>query len=163
MFAVRLVQFIESHADELSEGLIQKLRNSERCAPLLQQVPADELQRRTHEIYRNLGDWLLGKTESEIEERYVGLGMRRARQGVPFIAFLWAITLTKEHLWELLQKEGLVEEPDLLGEMDLLHSLQGCFDRAIYFASLGFETAREQTAHSARAVGAPAKTHSAGR
>ena len=153
MFAVRLVQLIESHADKLSEGLMRKLGNSGRCGALLQLVPADELKRRTHEIYRNLGDWLLSKTESEIEERYIGLGMRRARQGVPFSTFLWAISLTKEHLWELLQKEGLLEEPDLFGEIDLLHSLERFFDRVLYFASLGFETARQETGQSAQGVG----------
>jgi hypothetical protein len=44
---------------------------------------------RTHEIYRNLSDWLLSKTPSEIEERYEALGMRRAKQGVPFSELLY--------------------------------------------------------------------------
>lgn len=150
MFAVRLVQLIESDAERLSEGLMHKLRSSSRCAELFQHVPADELKRRTHEIYRNLGDWLLTKTESEIEERYVGLGMRRARQGVPFSAFLWAISSTKEYLWEFLQREGLLEEPvELFGEIDLLHSLERFFDRVLYFAAMGYESAREaEAAHT---------------
>ena len=46
-------------------------------------------------IYRNLSDWLLSKTPSEIEERYRALGMRRANQGVPFSELLYAFTLTK--------------------------------------------------------------------
>jgi hypothetical protein len=143
MFAVRLVNLIETHADRLSEGLLHKLRGSEQCSELLREVPADELKRRTHEIYRNLNDWLLTKTESEIEERYVGLGMRRARQGVPFSALLWAISATKEYLWEFLQREGLLEEPlELFGELELLHSLERFFDRVLYFASIGYESAR---------------------
>jgi hypothetical protein len=144
MFAVRLVNLIETHADRLSEGLLHKLKTSEQCHEMLHKVPADELQRRTHEIYCNLGDWLLTKTESEIEERYVGLGLRRAHQGVPFSAFLWAITATKEYLWEFLQREGLLEEPlELFGEIELLHSLERFFDRVLYFASLGYESARQ--------------------
>ena len=65
---------------------------------MLRRVPPDELKRRAHEIYRNLADWLSSKTESEIEERYIGLGVRRARQGVPFSEFLWALSATKECL-----------------------------------------------------------------
>ena len=144
MFAVRLVNLIETHADRLSEGLLRKLETSEQYSELFHRVPPDELQRRTHEIYRNLSDWLLTKTESEIEERYVGLGMRRARQGVPFSAFLWAITATKEYLWEFLQREGLLEEPlELFGEIELLHSLERFFDRVLYFAAVGYENARQ--------------------
>jgi hypothetical protein len=150
MFAVRLVNLIETHADRLSEGLLHKLKTSDQCRELLRKVPADELQRRTHEIYRNLSDWLLTKTESEIEERYVGLGLRRARQGVPFSAFLWAISATKEYLWEFLQREGLLEEPvELFGEMELLHSLERFFDRVLYFTSLGYENVRRAEEHAA--------------
>jgi hypothetical protein len=156
MFPIRVVQLIEAHADELSKGLMQRLQTSPRCSELLRTVPADELSRRVQEIYRNLSDWLLSKTESEIEERYIGLGMRRARQGVPFSQFFWAITITKEHLWEHLEGEGLLEEPvELLGEMELLHTLDRFFDRALYFAAMGYESAKvNEPSHraSARAV-----------
>lgn len=152
MFPIRLVQLIETHADNLSEGLMNRLKSSDRCSELLRRVPADELQRRTHEIYRHLSEWLLTKTESEIEERYLGLGARRARQGVPFSHFLWAITVTKEYLWDYLQREGLLEEPvEFYGGMQLLQSLERFFDRAVYFASAGYEGIR-QTDFSHEAV-----------
>jgi len=149
MFSIRLVKLIEAHADKLAQGLMHSLQSSPRASELLRKVPADELQSRAREIYHNLGDWLLNKTESEIEERYTGLGMRRARQGVPFSQFMWAITLTKEYLWEHLESEGLLEQPiELLGELDLLHNLERFFDRAIYFASVGYESElRREAAH----------------
>jgi len=143
MFTVRLVQLIETRAENLSEGLMHKLRSSEKCRELLHKVPPEELKRRTHEIYRNLSDWLLDKTESEIEERYVGLGIRRAQQGVPFSAFLWAVSATKDCLWEFLQGEGLLEKPvEFFDEMELFHSLERFFDRVLYFAAIGYESAR---------------------
>ena len=149
MFSIRLVKLIEAHADKLAQGLMRSLQTSPRSSELLRKVPADELKNRVQEIYRNLGDWLLNKTESEIEERYTGLGMRRARQGVPFCEFMWAIILTKEYLWEHLQSEGLLEEPvELLGELELLHDLERFFDRATYFAAVGYESAaRHEAAH----------------
>jgi len=151
MFSIRLVKLIEAHADKLAQGLMRSLQTSPRSSELLRKVPADELKSRAQEIYRNLGDWLLNKTESEIEERYTGLGMRRARQGVPFCEFMWAIILTKEYLWEHLQSEGLLEEPvELLGELELLHDLERFFDRATYFAAVGFESAaRHEAAYQA--------------
>jgi len=156
MFSIRLVKLIEVHADKLASGLMNRLQSSPEAGELLRKVPSDELKSRVHEIYRNLGDWLLAKTESEIEERYTGLGMRRAHQAVPFSQFLWAITLSKEYLWQYLENEGLLEQPiELLGELDLLHHLERFFDRAIYFAAVGYESAilhrvSQRTAAAAR-------------
>ena len=139
MFAVRLVQLIETHADKLSEALIHKLKNAEECNELLSKVPAHELKHRTYEIYRHLGDWLLTKTLSEVEERYIGLGVRRARQGVPFSQIMFAIQTTKHVLWDYLLMEGLLEPEDLIGEMELVRSLGQFFDRALYYAAIGYE------------------------
>ncbi|HZP17806.1 MAG TPA: hypothetical protein VFB00_07570 [Terriglobales bacterium] len=145
MFAIRMIQLIEAHAGKLSDELMHRLQGSEGCRDLLRIVPMQELKMRTHELYRNLSDWLMTKTESEIEERYVGLGLRRARQGVPFSQFLFALNATKECLWEYLEHEGLLEDPvELLGDMDLLHSLGRFFDRAAYSASIGYESARRE-------------------
>lgn len=149
MFALRMVQLIETHAARLSDELSQKLIASGECRDLLQRVPSHELKMRSHEIYRNLSEWLLSKTESEIEERYVGLGLRRARQGVPFSQFLFALSATKECLWEYLQQESLIESPvELLGDMDLLHSLEKFFDRAAYSAAMGYEAAQQGQHHA---------------
>jgi hypothetical protein len=139
MFAHRLVRLIESHADKLAEGLIRKLKESGACNDLLALVPDTELRHRSFEIYRNVSEWLLSKTESEIEERYIGMGARRARQDVPYSQLLYAMQTTKEYLWEFLRQEGLLEPTELIGEFELLYSLERFFDRAAYFAAMGYE------------------------
>ena len=153
MFPLRMVQLIESHAGALSDELLHRLKNSGKCPDLLLKVPPLELKMRTHEIYSNLSDWILTKTDLEIKERYVGLGARRARQGVPFSQFLFALNTTKDCLWTYLEREGLLELPiELLGDLDLLHSIGRFFDRAAHSASLGYETvAREEISHPAPA------------
>jgi hypothetical protein len=139
MFAVRLVQLIETHADRLSEAAIRKLKNADECREFLDKVPAHELKHRTYEVYRHLGDWLLSKTLSEVEERYIGIGARRARQGVPFSGVMFAIQTTKHVLWDYLLLEGLLEPEALIGEMELVRSLEQFFDRALYYAAIGYE------------------------
>jgi hypothetical protein len=151
MFAFKLIQLIEMRAEPLSEGLMRKLKKNDRCIELLRRVSSDELRSRSHEIYRNLNDWLRNTTESEIEERYIGLGMKRAQQGVPYSDFLWAVSATKEHLWEFMQAEGLFAEPvDMFGGMDLLHSLDRFFDCILYFAAVGYQNARQIESEQAR-------------
>jgi hypothetical protein len=147
MFALKLARLIEHHADELSERLMQKLKTSGRCSELINKVPPDELKRRTREVYENLTKWLMTRTESEIEEGYIGLGARRARQDVPFSQFFWAICATKEQLWEFLQRQGMYEEPvDFWGGMELVHAMAQFFDSALYYATIGYESARKAEA-----------------
>ena len=143
MFAVRLIQLIETHADKLSEALIHKLKNANECSELVSKVPAHELKHRSYEIYRHLSDWMLSKTLSEVEERYIGLGARRARQGVPFSQFMFALHTTKQVLWDYLLLEGLLEPEDLIGEMELVRNLGQFFDRALYYAAIGYEQAEK--------------------
>ena len=144
MLAVRLVRLIENHSEQLSRELSEKVWNSPRCSDL-HKVPPDELKARTHEIYRNLSEWLLNKTEAELEQRYTELGMRRAEQGVPYSHFLWAITATREHMRTFVQREGLSDSAmELHGELELMHLLGQFFDRALYYAAVGYELERER-------------------
>ena len=144
MFAIKLARLIENHADELSERLMQKLTTSGRCSELINEVPPYELKRRSREIYTHLTDWLMTRTESEIEDKYFGLGARRGRQGVPFTQVLWAICATKELLWEYLLRQGMFEDPvDFYGGMELLHEVAQFFDSTLYYAGTGYESTRK--------------------
>jgi len=144
MLAVRLVKLIEKHSEQLSRELSEKVWDSPRCSDL-HKVPPNELDARTHEIYRNLSDWLLDKTEAELERRYTELGARRAEQGVAYSHFLWAIISTKEHMRAFVQREGLSDTAmELHGDLELLFLLGQFFDRALYYAGVGYERERER-------------------
>ncbi len=142
MLAYRLVRLIERHSDGLATSLLEKVRNS----PLVldyRNVPPEELKQRVYEIYRHLGEWLLNKSEKEVERRYLEIGGRRAAQNVPASQLTWTIILTKENLWEYLQKESVVERPaEVFGELEMLQLLDQFFDRAIYYGAIGHEQYR---------------------
>jgi hypothetical protein len=158
MFALRMIQLIENHAAKLSDDLLIRLQGSDNCVELIKNVPTDELRMRTHEIYRNLSDWLLSKTPSEIEERYKALGARRAQQRVPFSELLYAFSLTKECLWSYLEQDGLLEDPmELLGDLNLLHSIGRFFDRVGHAAAIGYELVQQQSHIRSLGTSAPSK------
>ena len=139
MISLRLIQLIERHSDELVAELVTKLETSSRTSDL-HKVPAEELRRRIHEILRHLSEWLLIKTDHDVEQRYFEIGERRASQGVALSDFCWAIAVTKEHLWEFLQRQGFKRGPvEIYGEMELLRLLDRFFDRALCFATEGYE------------------------
>ena len=152
MLAYRLVRLIETHSDALAAGLLARVQSSELTRSYRNVAPG-ELEQRVYEIYRHLGDWLLGKSAFDIEQRYEEIGTRRVHQSVPISELIWVIILTKENLWEFLKKENVMERPvEVFGELEMMQLLDQFFDRAIYYASVGYQ--RAQSAHELPHAGA---------
>ena len=150
MFSYRLVRLIESHADALAAGLEEKVQSS-LLVTHFHDISAVELRERVYEIYRHLGEWLLGKNELDIEHRYREIGARRASQKIPLSEVVQAIVLTKENLWDFLKSEAVMDRAvEIMGELELLQMLEMFFDRAIYYAAVGYE---EKVAQAARQEG----------
>jgi hypothetical protein len=151
MIAVRLVRLIEDHCDELTEGLLSKFQSSPRTVQL-SKVPVHELRQRSGEILKNLSDWLLSKSDLEIERRYRQIGAIRAQQGVSLQDVCWGIILTKEHICSFLQREGFLRGAlEIYGEMELLRLLDQFFDRAICYCVEGYERAKLEGVNSIHA------------
>jgi len=144
MTLYRLVRLIETHSNELASCLLNRVHSSE-ATPDYYLVADEDLKERVYEIYRHLGDWLIAKDEFELEQRYKKIGARRAKQGVPFSQVAWAIVLTKDNLWEFLKLHNEKDRPvEVLGELEMLQMLDMFFDRAIYYAAVGYEKARAE-------------------
>ena len=152
MFSYRLVRLIETHADTLAAGLENKVLASPQVS-CFRTIPAHELRERVYEIYRHLGDWLLGKNLVDIETRYREIGARRAQQNVPLAEVIYVILLTKENLWDFLKSEAVADRAvEIMGELELLQMLEQFFDHAIYFAALGYQEQLEASTLHEHAV-----------
>jgi hypothetical protein len=139
MLALKLIHLIETHSDKLAANLTARVRNSPRTQSFAN-VGDEELHERVYEIYRHLGDWLLSKTDADVESFYTALGLRRAEQGVTVADFIWALVVTKETLWDFLRSDAMADQAaQLLGELELVLSLDQFFDRAMYYVVLGFQ------------------------
>ncbi len=148
MLAVRLVRLIESHSDDIADGVLNKFRGSPRTSDL-RNIPAQELRQRTLEILRHLSEWLLCKAEDEIENRYQRMGKARAAQNVSFADFCWSMIFTKEQIWDFVQQHGYLQSPlEIYGEMELLRLLDRFFERAICYGAEGYQTAITATGSS---------------
>jgi hypothetical protein len=145
MVANRLVRLIESHSEELAESLVKKLHTSERTKAY-RHISSPELTAAVLDVYQNLGEWLLTKTDSDVELRYRELGQRRISQSVPLSQFMSSMLMTKEHLWAYLRRESISDGAlQLYGELEFLQTLTKFFDRAIYFATLGYEEQKSKS------------------
>jgi len=143
ILAHRFVRLIETHAESLAEALEAKIASSERCADY-RHVSSDELKTLVAGIYGHLGEWLVTKTEEDIERRYTMIGTRRAEQCVPVSQLLWCIVLVKENLWDFLKTtDDLQSTAQIFGQLELTQMVDQFFDRAMYFAVRGHERVRE--------------------
>jgi hypothetical protein len=146
MIASRLVRLIETHSDALATSLMHKFLHTEALADL-RKVPPGELRQRVYEVYHDLSDWLLRRTDEDIERCYMEIGARRAAQHVPISVLLCALGAVKQHLWEHIRREGMIQgQLELHQELELLESVDHFFDRAMYFTARGHE---KETAHAA--------------
>ena len=135
----KLVELIEKNSDPLANSLVEKVRNSPYL-PEYRNVPPVELKERVKGIYSHLGEWLETRKEEDIAARYTEIGARRAGQGVPLSQLNWTILLTKENLWEYLKRSNIAADlKELAGELEMLQLLDQFFDRALYFAAVGYE------------------------
>ena len=110
MLGYRLLRLVETHSDALAAGLLEKTQQSP-LLPGYRHVPPGELEQRVYEIYRHLAEWLLGKSELDVEKRYLEIGAKRAHQHVPLSQLIWAIILTKRNLWDFMQQEAVLDRP----------------------------------------------------
>lgn len=141
MLRHRLISLIESHCGQLADELSKSVQHSAHLASY-RRVPESEFKQRVSEIYGNLGQWLMARSESDIEKLYCEIGARRFRQGVPLSELLWAIILTKDNLWDFLSRESWPGfEIEVLAEHDMFRAIDHFFNRAMYYAARGFEQA----------------------
>ena len=81
ILAHKLMRVIETHAQPLAETLEAKILRSERCADY-SRVSAEEMKTLVGGMYGHLGEWLITKTEQDIERRYTTIG-----EGAPSSVF----------------------------------------------------------------------------
>lgn len=153
MLGSRLVHLIEKHAEELAIGLTAKLRESDLTSDF-RKIPAEELQKTAAELYRNLGEWLLRKTDKDIEQHFVSIAQHRAAGGVRLPQFVWAVIISRNLLYQFLLGHAFADSIfELYSELELQQLLNQFFERATYYGVVGYEQGRDR----AKANVAPAR------
>jgi hypothetical protein len=138
MLGLKLMRLIERHSKELALGLAEKLQAAERTSDF-RKIPTDELEVAASEIYSHLGEWLMQKTEDDIEGRFRAIAARRAAEGVGLHQFVWAVVISRNHLCHFLQAQACADNiVTLYGELELQQMLNQFFDRAVYYAVLEY-------------------------
>lgn len=148
MVALRLVRLIETHSEVIASSLVDKIRSSEKTTDM-QKLSETELLTGLRELLSHLSEWLLTKTSAEVESRYHVRGRRLAGEGIALAHCCWSLIMTKEYLWDFLQKQGSFLSPvELYGEMELLCLLNQFFDHAICYTIEAYDQSQRAAADS---------------
>ena len=134
-----LMKQIETHAEQLTQRVINAVRTSPRTR-FLRDLSEEELRRRFFDLFRNLGRWLSEKSEDEIEAIYGDIGRRRCREAVPLSELVYALVLVKQTLWDYVQQNVVaVSESSLYQEELVAELIDRFFDRGLYHTVRGYE------------------------
>ncbi len=143
-FAGRLIVLIESHAEELTRGTVQKLQTSPHT-PSYRNLSFNDLYAKVFEVYNNFGRWLLEKADSAIQSEYCDLGEQRLKEGIPLNEVIWALVLTKRHLHGYVSAWALADSAvELYRRQEFDRMIGQFFDRAICYTVEGYERLRQR-------------------
>lgn len=144
MYAIRIVHLLDTRADTITDGVIEKLLST-GAHSTLRVVPTQELKKEIRGIYYHLAESLLLNVRPNLDERYIVLGMRRAQEGVVFSDFVLSLFAAKECLWECIELECLREDPqERFESLDLLAFVSRFFDRTIVAATVGYDSLHDR-------------------
>ena len=141
MLSTKLVHRIEDQWEQVSGRFFRLLRSSQEV-PHIAAIPESALNEMCRRILRNLGDWLVSGSESEIAWYYEKIGADRHRQGVPLSEAIRALQFMKNSTLTFIQDEIRVENTvELYAEEELEHRLGRFFDLLIFHLARGHENA----------------------
>ena len=161
MLLHRLIKLIETHAESLTQGVVQDVQTNEHTRSHAL-IPKEELSSRVLALYRNLGNWIGDPKDDAIRHEYEEWGRIRCQQGIPTSEIVFCLILIKQHLRQYIREHGGVVfsgEPLVSGEMvplelysiqELNYVVGDFFDRALYYLLRGYEAGKLQK----KAVGA---------
>jgi len=139
MLSGRLVRLIEDHAAQITSDLISDLKENPRTSSY-HGLASTDLHARVFNVYHNLGDWLSGEPDNSVEAHYLKLGKSRAIEGVPLSQVIYALLLTKSHLFNYIRRTVLLESAvDLYQLQEFRRLTDVFFDHAIFYATCGYE------------------------
>jgi hypothetical protein len=139
-FSDKLVSLIERNADSLSRKWA-KLVQTHPSTSTYHDCDPDKLFERAFRVYGQLGSWVsqeMGRTE--VAKQYTALGVQRRKEGVLLSELIQALIITRRVLWFEVIEERFLDTPrDFRLALELNNRVVQFFDRAVFFATIGYE------------------------
>jgi hypothetical protein len=139
----RLVDLIETHADELANRWLTTVKEHPGT-PTYANYNDTLMYDRAFDVYKNLSKWIMADSDKkdEIRRKYMTLGAQRYREGIPLSEVLMALLITRRVLWSKVESEGMLDTAvEVNMAMAMSNQVQLFFERALVFVARGYEQA----------------------
>jgi hypothetical protein len=158
MLSAKLVQLVETHWEQISARILQKIQNDRRLVHV-SRLSETELRERTREVLMNIGGWLGASLDEPLAGRCEALGRQRFEEGIPLHEVVLARFLIKDELMEFVHDHAFIETSlQLYAEGQMEQSIGHLFDRMIYHVIRGYEEAMREGQQHAQAATAHHKS-----
>ncbi len=137
----RFIGLIEDHAESLSLKWVEEVRSNSLTSGYTK-FSRKELHDIVFERFRRLGKWIAKQEniDREIALNFREMGESRAQAGIKSSEMVYSLILERDMLVEYIKDQGIVTEGiDLNRVIQFGEQLNYFYDKAIYFALVGFE------------------------
>jgi hypothetical protein len=153
MISAKLVNRIEDHWEQVSAKFFRLMRSSQDM-PHFTRLPESELTEVCRRVLRNLGNWLVSGSESDIAWLFERIGAERHRSGIPLSEAIRVVQLLKDATISFIQDEGPFENSvQLCAEEELENQLGKFFDLLVFHLARGYESTAAPPSHLAASTG----------
>jgi hypothetical protein len=138
----KLVEIIEQNSDDIALTWYRESKDSPYL-PNLKNLSQEEALGIAQNVYSRLSHWLTPSQHEEIEANYERFGEQCYAKGFRLEEIIQILVLIKRYLWlHLLERGVMTTNIEVYQALDINNKVVLYFDRAIYFALLGYKSAR---------------------
>jgi len=137
----RFIGLIEDHAESLSLKWVAEVQ-SNALTRGYSRFSKKELHDLVYSRFRRLGEWVAKQEniDKEIALNFREKGKARAEAGIKSSEMIYALILERDMLFAYVKEHGIVTEGiDLNRAIQFSEQLNYFYDKAIYFALVGYE------------------------
>ena len=141
MISRALVHQIEEHSGRLTEEVLAAIRSDPHTTAYNRHLDDVTLRGAVDELFHHLGLWLTSRTDHAVEAYYRKIGLERCLQGIPISQLVRALLLVRSELLRFLRTATVGDAAEMQLENQLELAICEFIEKAIYFASVGYEDA----------------------
>jgi len=148
MLSGRLINLIENHQEQITASVIREMRRHRDLAHYYK-LPDAELRERAQWIVEQLGYWLSGGHDTEIQLRYELLGKKRFEEDIPLHEAVRALAIIKDKTLAFAREQWMAKTAmDLYAEEELDRRVVRFFDTLTVHLVKGYENAWRVEEHA---------------
>lgn len=149
MLEEKLVEIIEQNSDHIALTWYRDTKDS-AYVPNLKNLTQQEALSIAQNVYSRLSEWLQPSRTDEIQASYERFGEQCYAKGFRMEEVVQVLVLIKRYLWlHLLERGIMTTNIEVYQALDVNNKVVLYFDRAIFFALIGYKNARTADLKSA--------------